>query len=251
MRACLTLFRRELGSFFVSWSGYIVVAAAAFLTGLSFYQLLEELRETPVMVPAGEMFFSLAYFWIIQLLAVPLITMRLFAQEKATGTFETLMTAPVSEAQVVLAKYGAAMVFYFLMWLPLAACLALARHLSPEAAALDLGATAGAVAGLALLGANFVAIGCFASALTRNQIVAAMISFAGMFGLFLLNYLARQVELKTSWSSQPLYCLSMVDQMEEMARGMIDTRAILFHLSLALFFLFLTLRVVESRRWKS
>ncbi len=249
-RPYLTLTRRELASYFVSWTGYAIIAGAAFLMGLSFVILLDKLRQQPSPTPVTELFYATPFFWLILLPAAPVITMRLFALEKFSGTFETLMTTPVSEVQVVLAKFTAALVFYLVMWLPLLACIFTLRYFSNDPVALDPGAIAGTFLGLLLLGCLFLSLGCFASALTRSQIVAAMISFAGVIGLFLASFLLDRAELNTGWLAQAFYCVALVDHMQDFAHGVVDTRPVVFYLSLTAFFLFLTFRVVESRRWK-
>ena len=118
MQAYITLTRRELASFFVSMTGYVIITGALFLMGLSFVVLLVKLQSEPTPMPLTELFYSTPFFWLILLLGAPVITMRLFALEKFSGTFETLMTTPVSDLQVVLAKFTAAIIFYMLMWLP-------------------------------------------------------------------------------------------------------------------------------------
>src|SRR5476649_2710377 len=118
MRIFWTLTRRELAAFFFSATGYVIIAAVTLLIGLSFVVLMTNLGSDPSPMPVTEMFYRTYFFWLIVLLATPVITMRLFALEKASGTFETLMTTPVSDLQVVLAKFTAAMIFFMLMWLP-------------------------------------------------------------------------------------------------------------------------------------
>jgi ABC-2 type transport system permease protein len=250
MQAYLTLTRRELASYLVSWTGYVIIAVAAFLMGLSFVVLLEQLRATPSPMPVTELFYSTAYFWLILLLAAPVITMRLFALEKFSGTYETLMTTAVSDTQVVLAKFTAALLFYVVMWLPLLACVFILRHYTNDRSALDLGALGGTCLGILLLGCLFTSLGCWASALTSSQIIAAMISFAGGFSLFLLSFLADQFEVNAGWQAQAFAYISMFDHLRDFARGVVDTRPMAFYLSLTCLFLFLTLRTVESRRWK-
>src|SRR6185295_3100694 len=100
MQAYLTLTRRELASFFVSMTGYVIIAAALFLMGLSFVVLMVKLQSESIPMPLTTLFYGTAFFWLILLLAAPVITMRLFALEKFSGTFETLMTTPVSDLQV-------------------------------------------------------------------------------------------------------------------------------------------------------
>jgi len=250
MQAYLTLTRRELAAFFVSWTGYVIIAAAAFLMGLSFVVLLVKLRLEATTMPVTELFYATPFFWLILLLAAPVITMRLFAQEKFSGTFETLMTSPVRDAHVVLAKFTAALLFYLVMWTPLLACLFVLGRYTNDPSALDPAAVGGMFLGIFLLGCLFLAMGCFGSSLTRSQIVAAMISFAGGISLFLVNFLADRLESKTSWLTQAFSYVALVDHMQDFARGVVDTRPVVFCATLTLFFLFLTLRSLESRRWK-
>ena len=250
MGVFFTLLRRELAAYLVTWIGYILIAASALLTGGSFVVILTKLRMQPSPAPVTELFFSTQFFWLILLPMAPLLTMRLFALEKFTGTFETLMTSAVSEAAVVLAKFTAALVFYLLLWTPLAVSLALAHRFTGGGPSLAGGTLAGTLLGVLLLGALFIAVGCCASALTRSQIVAAMVSTAGGMGLFLLSFVGSGTGGGTGWPGQLLACAALGDFMAEFARGLVDTRPVVFCLSLTVFFLFLTLRVVESRRWK-
>jgi ABC-2 type transport system permease protein len=250
MQVYWTLVRRELAAYFVSMTGYVIIAAAVFLMGLSFAVLLAKLQDVATPMPVTELFFATPFFWLILLLAAPVITMRLFAQEKFSGTFETLMTAPVGDAQVVLAKFTAALLFYLVMWLPLLACVSLLRRYTSDPAVLDAGTVGGAFLGIALLGGTFMALGCFSSALTRSQIIAAMICLAGGVSLFLLSFLGDRVNMQAGgWISVFNY-LNLLDHMNDFARGIVDTRPVVLYLGLTIFFLFLTLRVVESRRWK-
>jgi ABC-2 type transport system permease protein len=249
MSAYLTLLRRELSAYFLSLTGYIILAAAMFLMGLSFVVLLVNLQQQPTPMPITELFYITPFFWFILLLATPIITMRLFAQEKFSGTFETLMTTPVSDRQVVMAKFSAALTFYVVMWLPLLGCLLLAGRFT-SGAALDPGTLASTFGGIILLGGMLLSFGCCASAVTRSQVIAAIISLVFGVSIFLLAVLAAQVAPETRWQAQALAALAFFEQMHDFARGVVDTRAVVLYLSLTAFFLFLTLRIVESRRWK-
>ena len=160
------------------------------------------------------------------------------------------MTAPVSDFQVVAAKFSAALLFYALMWLPLLGCLLVVQHYAGGKTILDGGVIGGTFLGILLLGRLFVSLGCCASALTQSQVIAAMISLVSGTGIFLLSYLASQLPAQETWQSQVLGCFALFDQMRDFARGVVDTRPVVLLVSLTLFFLFLTLRVVESRRWK-
>jgi ABC-2 type transport system permease protein len=250
MQPYLTLTRRELGAYFLSMTGYIIIAAVTFLLGLSFVVLLVKLQQEATPIPVTELFYVTQFFWLILLLATPVITMRLFAQEKFSGTFETLMTTPVSELEVVLAKFTAGLIFYILAWLPLLACLFIVRHFANEPAAFDAGVVGSTFLGIILIGALFIALGCCSSAITRSQVAAAMLSLLCGGIIFCLGVLADRFPTQNSWQAQVLSVLAFFDQMHDFARGVVDTRAIILYVSLTLFFLFLTLRIVESRRWK-
>jgi ABC-2 type transport system permease protein len=250
MQAYLTLTRRELASLFVSLTGYVILAGAVFLMGFSFIALIILLRGEATSIPATRLFFSTSYFWDILLLASPLITMRLFALEKYSGTFETLMTTPVSDLQVVLAKFTAAMVFYMLLWLPSFASILIIRHYVTRPDAFDAGLMASTYFGIFLIGGLFMSMGCLASALTRSQIVAAMISFTLGYSLFLFSYLSGHLPLGSAWQENFVAYVSLPDHMNDFARGLVDSRHIVFYVSATFLFLFLTLRVVQSGRWK-
>jgi len=250
MRAFITLTRRELASFFVSVTGYVMIAATTFLVGLSFVVLLDKLGSMPTPMPVTEMFYLTYFFWLILLLAAPVITMRLFALEKFSGTFETLMTTPVRDLTVVLAKFTAALAFYLVMWLPMLGCLLVVQRFSNQPAVLDAGTLGGMYLGVALMGALFLSLGCLASAVTRSQMVAAMVTLVLGMSLFALAYLADRVSVGGDWPAQVVGYFALFEQMHDFARGVVDTRAVVFYLSATVFLLFLTLRAVESRRWR-
>ena len=251
MRVFLTLLRRELGGFFLSPTGYVIIAAVALILGLTYDVLMTGLLGAdPQPMPITEIFYGTSIFWLIVLLVTPVITMRLFALEKYSGTFETLMTAPVNDIQVVASKFTAAVIFYMVTWLPMLACLFVVRHFANQNEALDAGTLGGMYLGIFLVGCLFLSLGCFASSLTRSQMAAAMVSFVLGVSLFLLGYLAQPIATPTEWASQVVSYFNLFDQMLDFARGIVDTKAVILYSSLTFFFLFLTLRSVESRRWK-
>lgn len=250
MQAYLTLTRRELASFFVSLTGYVIIAAAVFLMGVSFVEMLVQSEGTATPVPVTQLWYSTFYFWGILLLAAPVITMRLFALEKYSGTFETLMTTPVSDLQVVLAKFTAAMIFYMAMWLPSLICIIVLRQYLTHPEAFDAGLVGSTFLGIFLLGGLFMSLGCFASALTKSQIVAAMISLTIGVSLFFVGLLSGSLPATAGWKADLVSHVALTDHMNDFARGLVDTRHVVFYVSVTFLFLFLTLRVVESRRWK-
>jgi len=250
MRAYVTLTRRELGSFFYSWIAYVVVAGAVFLMGESFVGLMKSLQGEATLMPLREIFIRSEYLWLILLFSAPVITMRLFALEKHSGTFETLMTTPAGDLAVVLAKFSAALILYCLMWLPLLGFVLILRHLTRDTSFLDPGTLAGTFLGLFLLGTLYMSMGRFASSLTSSQIVAAMVTFALGLGLFLLSFLAEPFAAHPGWGAETLNYMSARTHMQDFAQGVVDTRRLVFYLTMSGFFLFLTHRVVQSRRWR-
>ena len=177
MLAFRTLVRRELSSHFLSPAGYVVIATVLLLLGFSFVDVLSKLNGVPIDGPFTEIFYVTVYFWLILLLTTPVITMRTFALEKFTGTYETLMTTPVGDITVVLAKFFGALIFYAITWFPLLGyMLILQQYVTATSPALDPYAVVTTYFGILLVGSLFVSLGCFASAVTRNQIIAAAFS---------------------------------------------------------------------------
>jgi ABC-2 type transport system permease protein len=250
MRIFLTLLRRELASFFFSLSGYVIIAVTTFLVGLSFVVLLRNLNGEDSPMPVTELFYRTQFFWLIILLAAPVITMRLFALERSSGTFETLMTTPVTDLCVVLAKFTAALMFYLIMWVPMLGCLFVVEHYARQTGALDPATVGGMYLGIGLVGALFLALGCFASAITRSQMVAAIVTLLMGMSLYAVGYLAEHVPAAAQWDSQVVGHFALFKQMHDFARGIVDTRSVVFLTTSTFFFLFLTLRAVESRRWR-
>jgi ABC-2 type transport system permease protein len=250
MKNFWTLARRELAAFFCSITGYVIISAVTFLVGLSFVMLIRNLGSDPFLMPVTELFFNSFLFWVIVILSTPVITMRLFALEKASGTYETLMTTPVGDMEVVAAKFTTAVILYMGMWMPTLACLFIVRYFTNQTSALDAGTLGGMYLGIFLSGCLFLALGCFASSLTRSQVVAAVISLAIGVNLFIVAFLAHVPPTMQQWPTEVLLYFNLFKQMDDFTRGVVDTRTVIFYVSLTFFFLFLTLRVVESRRWK-
>ncbi|MFN7141287.1 MAG: ABC transporter permease [Limisphaerales bacterium] len=235
MRVFLTLTRRELAGFLVSIAGYVIIAVAVFLMGLSFSILIGKLQ-APTPMPIVELFYMTPFFWLILILSVPVITMRLFALEKYSGTFETLMTTPVGEWQVVLAKFTASLIFFMLMWLPLIGCIYVLGRYSNDPAAFDWATIGTTYLGIFLVGALFMAVGALASALTKSQIVAAMLSLAFTVSVFLLSFAGEKMGVQTGWVNEAFRYVAVVDHMQDFARGIVDTRQVAFYATVSFFF---------------
>ena len=251
MQVYLTLLRRELGSHFLSMTGYVIISTVLGLVGFSIMDILPKLSGKPMDTPITEMFYVTIYFWIILLLTTPVITMRTFAQEKFSGTFETLMTAPVSDLQVVLAKFSAGLMFFMAAWAPVAAYIVfLHRYTNLGAVSLQPAVIASTYLGLALIGGLFISLGCFASSLTKSQLIASAVSCGIGVMLFLLSMRSLVPMPMSNWEADVFAHLSMTEHLEDFARGIVSSSAVAYYVTATGFFLYLTLKVVESRRWK-
>jgi ABC-2 type transport system permease protein len=247
----VTLVRRELGGQFMSLTGYVIMGTVLLLLGFSFIDILSKLNGIPMDAPVTEIFYVTLYFWIILLLTTPIITMRAFALEKFSGTFETLMTTPVSDLQVVLAKFFGSLLFYLIAWLPLFVyMLILQRFVRNSAALIEPLSAASTFLGLLCIGALYVSMGCFASALTRSQLIAAALSYGLGLTLFLLSMRSLVPIEAAGWEADFFRHIAMTEHMQDFARGVIELSSLVYYASATIFFLFLTWKVIESRRWK-
>lgn len=250
MRKFSALFGREVRSYFYSPIAYIVLVFFLLLSGVDLYFQLSFMNGQPVNYSVQEAFFNSVFFWFAFVLIFPLITMRLFAEEFKLGTIEPLMTAPVRDWQVVLAKFFGALFFYLVLWLPTLLYFALFQAIAKQPAASSTGAYLGSYLMLLLLGMFYLSIGCFASVLTKNQIVAAIISFCAItlhFFSGLVSFIVRDV---SSATRQLLGYFSAIEQMATLSRGEIDTRPMVLYLSMTLLMLALTHYAFQSRKWR-
>ena len=247
MKGVFATMERELRSYFLSPLGWVVATGLLFMNGLSFQTILDYLndpRAPASMTPLDFFFGGTLFFWLGMLFVGPVLTMRLLSEERRSGTLEMLLTAPVTEGQVVLGKYLGAFVFYVFLWLPtLVYVLLIAKQLP-----LDWGPVAASYVGTLGIGAMFLAIGVFTSAVTRNQVVAAVFSFALTFLCFLpafLEFLVNDPKVRDT-----LGYLNLYQHMDEFSKGIVDTRHLVYYLSVSAFFLFLASRAVEAGKGK-
>lgn len=250
MAILLTLIRRELAGYFLSLRGYVIMTGVQMMLGASLLMVVHSLNQRAFNLPLTEVFPQSEYFWMVLLLITPIITMRTFAHEKFTGTFETLMTTPVQDFQVVLAKFVGAYIFYLIAFLPMLTYPFILKHFAHQPMQLEWRAVLSLGGGVALFGAFFISLGCFASSLTRSQIVAAVATFAIGTGHLLLSYLSDLRPPEMKWWFLLYQHISLLEHMKDFASGILDTRHIIFYLSLTGVFLFLTFQSIESRRWK-
>lgn len=247
MRNTWTLAFREIEAYFLSPVAYVVIFLFSISNGamLCFYagQFTGHPRQVALMFDS---FFGFSLFWILPL--SPLLTMRLLAEEKRTGTIEVLMTAPVTETQVVLGKFLAAEFFYALIWLSLSPLLAVVGVLA--LGPVDWGPVVATYAGILALGLLTNAVGIFASALSRNQLVAAVVALSGNLAFFLVS-LGQLLFPEDMGIRRIFQYASFASHFgADYSTGVIDLRYFVFYGSFAAFFLFLTVRVMETRKWK-
>ena len=251
MTKFLTLLSREVKSCFYSPIAYVVLCFFLGLTGLCFYSGVGSLSRGATERTIIEAFFDSIPFWIGFILIFPPITMRVFAEEFKMGTIETLMTAPVRDWQVVLAKFGGVLIFYIALWLPTVLYFVIFQQVAKAEAANALGAYWGSYLELLMAGMLFISIGCFASVLTQNQVVAAVISFCVITFFFLgglLTFFTPNISPELRMFAS--YC-SVLEHMGEFSKGMIDSRRFVFYGSGTALMLLLTHQVFQFRRWKS
>jgi len=259
MRNVLAIVERELRAYFSSPVAYVVLTIFVFLSGLFFqlylsqilqYAMMQAMQgaqmgrgaqpmDMPGMISQG----FLSTFQVILLFMIPMITMGLFSEEKKRGTIELLLTSPITDLQVVLGKFFAAVSFFLILivstWIPMAV---LYVYGSPAS-----GPILSRYLGLILYGLALLAIGLFISTLTENQIVSAVLSFGTMMMLWLVDALASRAEATTK---DVLTYMSILSHMEDFMKGVVATSHIIFYLSLTVFALFLTYRSIDSLRWR-
>lgn len=250
MRKLFILLEREVRSYFYSPIAYVVLCFFLLLTGFNFYAGVSLLNRGPSGVTVVEAFFNTVLFWFGFVLIFPLITMRVFSEEFKMGTIESLMTAPVRDWQVVLAKFGGTLIFYIVLWVPSLAYFVIFEWITRSHAAHAAGAYWGSYLMLLLMGMFYLSVGCLASALTRNQIIAAVISFCAITLLFFSGLLSF-ILLNVSPAVRDFVgYFSAIEHMGEFSKGIIDSRPIVYYLTMTFLMLVLTHQIFQSRKWK-
>jgi len=253
----LVVTKREFKSYFHSPVAYAVICIFLLISGFFFYSAMslyglvsfelsrtaqvsgpQELDMTDMVM--GQLFGNLS---IVMLLMMPLITMRLFSEERKNGSAELLFTWPIRDFDLVMGKYLAALSVFFIMLASTASYLGfVCWHSTPHWQAVFAG-----YLGLVLLGASFLALGAFVSTLTENQIISAALSFGALLVFWVVGW---AVEEKTDTLSQTLNYLSILKHFYQFARGVIDTRDVVYYLTFTFTFLFFTFRSLESGKWR-
>jgi ABC-2 type transport system permease protein len=249
------IFKKEMRLYFTSPVAWVIITIFLFIAGYFFYsifafytlasmqsamnpQMARDLNVTDSVL--RPLFSNIS---VILLLLMPLITMRLFAEERRSGTIELLLTYPVRDGAVLLGKYLAALALYAIML----AFTLLYPAIVIYFAKVEWGPLLTGYLGLLLMGATFLAVGIFASSLTENQIVASITTFGVLLILWVVGWSAEYVG--GAWG-RVLSHLSILEHFETFARGVLDTKDVIFYVNATVLALFLALRSLETRRWK-
>ena len=239
MRNTATIAGRELGAYFLSPIAYAVMAIFLFATGMAFgLGIFANGRE------ASLRFLFDSWILLILLFVLPMLTMRLVADELRMGTVETLMTAPISDTEIVLGKFFGALGFFAILLLALLIYPILLAMYGP----VDLKLLANHGIGVMLVGALYISVGLFFSSCTKHQVIAVLISFALLALMtFASHAVAREVE--TGWLRALLQQVSVASHFYDFVRGMLDLNHVVFFVSMTALFLFLSVKRLEMRRW--
>ena len=252
------IFKKDLKSYFNSFIAYAVIAIFLATTGYLFFNLLASFSVLSFQAQAnpavGEQYNLLnvnetvvrplfGNISIVLLLMLPLLTMKLLADEKRSGTMELLLTYPVRDAEVVVGKFLACVTVFAAMLVSTVSYPLLLIYLGqPEVLPIMTG-----YLGLFLLGAAFISLGIFTSSLTENQVIAASLSVGILFFFWLMSYSTMFV---SPGIGQIISYLAINEHLESLAKGVVDTEDIIYFIVFTILFLFLTLRSLESKRWR-
>jgi ABC-2 type transport system permease protein len=255
VRGWLPVFKKEMRLYFtspVAWvvftiflliAGYFFYSIFAFFTLASMQSAMNPQMGRDLNVTDSVMRPLFSNISVILLLLMPLVTMRLFAEERRSGTIELLLTYPVRDGAVLAGKYLAALGLYAIM----IGLTLLYPGIVVYFARLEWGPILTGYLGLLLMGATFIAVGVFASSLTENQIVAAITTFGALLIFWILGWSA---DYAGGTAGKVMQFLSILEHNDSFSKGVLDTKDVLYYLNFTVLALFLTLRSLEARRWK-
>lgn len=228
------IFKREVKAYFYSPIAYVLIGMFIFISSIFFLQNL--------FGQSGDFNNNLQSMCVILLFIIPILTMKLLAEDRKNGTEVLLVTSPASLTNIVLGKFLAAFFVFFIM--------TVATFIYPIIQiAFGSALTAqlvGGYVGFILLGASCISVGVFASSLTENQIIAAVIGFISLLTMWLIDFVAKFAQ---GIVSKVLMWFSIVSRYDDFNRGILNLSPIVYYLSFIAVFLFLTIRVIEKRRW--
>jgi ABC-2 type transport system permease protein len=251
-RRLIVLTRRELAAFFFSPIAYIVLFGVTFVGLCLFYLFVSQIvsfsepGRQPMFEPIIR-YYIVAFVPVVTvMIVVPMLTMRLLSEERRTGTLEVLLTAPLDETSIVVSKFLAAWIFFMLLWIPWGLFLVSLRVEGGQP--FDYRPLLSFFIGLAVSGASFLSMGLFFSSLSRNQIVAAVLSFMGMMMLISIFFVIQVLSPGSAWNALLTHA-SFINLWESNVEGKLVPRDLLFPISATVLWLFLTVKVLEARKW--
>ncbi len=227
------IYQKELRSYFSSPIAYIVIAMFLFLAGFFYYSAVVQYKMATLDAPFSNVV-------IILIFLMPLLSMKLLSEEKKSGTLELLLTRPIREIDIVLGKYFAAATVYLVMLIPTAIYGVVLYTIAKP----DLYPMLTQYAAVFLVGLSFLALGLFASSLTENQIVAAVVAFTFILVLWLLNWLTGSLG-----EDNVISYFAISSHFSDLISGVIDARDVVFYVSFIFFFIFVSAKVIDSKRW--
>lgn len=254
MANALTIARKEFASYFTSPIGYVVVGFFVLIFGFFFYAILTAVVQQSAGMAFGagrppvnvnDQLISPAFsnVAVVFLFVLPLITMRTYAEENRQGTMELLLTAPLRDVEIVVGKFLGALALLAVMLLTTVPHMIFLFSVSEP----EWKPMATTYLGFFLMSSCFIAVGLFISSLTRNQIVAGMATFGVFLLLWIIDWLGQALG---PTGQEVLRYLSIIGHFEDFTRGVLDTTHLVYYASFAIFGLFLTMRSVESERWR-
>ncbi|HWF38634.1 MAG TPA: ABC transporter permease [Candidatus Acidoferrales bacterium] len=259
MKSLYAIYRKEMGNYFVSPVAYVVVGVFLALSAFFFNYFLSAVMQQALQMQMQEMEMGMhpnidvtmevmrAFFGLLSTLVLfltPMLTMGVFSEERKRGTMELLMTSPITEWQIVLGKFLASLTLFAIMLLPTAGYL-IFTYVRSEPVPPWRMLIAGYL-GIMLLGACLLALGSFISSLTENQLIAAVLTFAAFLIVWVID-LGRNAG---GAAGDTLQYLSVIRHYDDFTRGVIDTSSLIYYLSFIGLFVFLTVRSVDSMRWR-
>lgn len=249
MKHFTTILSHEIRMLLVNPSTYIAAVLFLAVMGFVFTGILESYSKAAQETSPAHVFFK--FFFLPVWFMVPLLTMKCLAEERRLGTIETLLTTPVSTTEVVLGKYGAAYFLYLLLWSGTVGFFYILQKFAGDARFLDPGPLIGGYLFIAISGLMFIAIGIFASSLSRNQAIAGIIAGAILFLLVIGPRLLLEVEALNAELLRPLKSVieyaQIMQHLDDFTRGVVDTRQLLFYLSGTVLALIFSILGVEAK----
>jgi ABC-2 type transport system permease protein len=243
----IALLKKELSSFFASLTGYLIIIIFLIIIGLFTWVFPGQFNLLDVGYSNIDTLFILSP-WIF-LFLVPAVTMRLISEEKKTGTLDILLTRPISDFKIVFAKFLTGFFLVIVALIPTSVYYFTIYYLGNPIGNIDTGATLGSYIGLLFLASIYVSIGLYASSLTDNQIIAFLIGAVLCFIFFFGFDAIGSLPLFSSISSL-IYNLGISEHYKSISRGVIDSRDIVYFISIIAIFILLTKTKLSSRKWK-